>query len=54
MNWEAYYLQRDGIVYVKTCGPVDLRLMKEMISDGMALATEHGARKILIDVGSAD
>ncbi len=50
MNWEIEYMQQEGVVFVRTAGPLtDVRQNQMMISDALAEAAKHGATKFLID-----
>ena len=50
MNWEIKYMQKEGVVYIKTSGTLtDVNENKKMISEALAEAEKHGATKALLD-----
>jgi hypothetical protein len=49
MSWTIDYLQEPAVVRIRTSGRMNLELIKQMISEGVAAAAQRGATKFLLD-----
>jgi hypothetical protein len=49
MEWTIDYLEKDGIVYMKTSGPADWDQNKKLSEKALALGHKHGSHRFLVD-----
>jgi hypothetical protein len=49
MEWEIDYLEKDGIVRMKTSGPATFDHNKKMSEEALALARKNGSNRFLVD-----
>ncbi len=49
MDWEIEYLKEDGIISVKTSGPVNWEKNRQMSKEALALGRKSGVHKFLVD-----
>jgi hypothetical protein len=49
MEWTIDYLEKDGIVYIKTSGPADWDVNKKMSEEALALGRGKGTHRFLVD-----
>lgn len=49
MEWEIDYLEKDGIVSMKTSGPATFEQNKKMSEEALALARKNGSHRFLVD-----
>jgi len=49
MEWTIDYLEKDGIVYMKTSGPADWDQNKKMSETALALGRKNGSHRFFVD-----
>ena len=49
MSWEIRYLERERTVLVKTSGPQDMAMARQMVNEAVDLAARFGAKRFLKD-----
>src|SRR6185503_3838484 len=49
MSWEIRYLEREHTVLVKTSGPQDMAMARQMVNEAVDLAARFGAKRFLKD-----
>jgi hypothetical protein len=49
MEWTIDYLEKDGIVYIRTYGPADWDVNKKMSEEALALGRGKGTHRFLVD-----
>jgi hypothetical protein len=49
MKWTIEYLEKDGIVRIKTFGPADWDQHRRMSEETLALGRKNGSQRFLID-----
>jgi hypothetical protein len=49
MEWTIDYLEKDGIVYMKTSGPADWEGNKKMSEEALAFGRRNGSHRFLAD-----
>jgi hypothetical protein len=49
MEWTIDYLEKDGIVYMKTSGPADWDQNKKMSEKALTLGRKNGSHRFLVD-----
>lgn len=49
MSWEIEFVGKDGILHLKAKGVMNIDLIKQMSSQTISSAAEHGTNKYLVD-----
>ncbi|MFH1372120.1 MAG: hypothetical protein ABII09_12660 [Planctomycetota bacterium] len=49
MEWKIDYLEKDGIVSVKTSGPANWDQTRKMCEEALALGRSNGSHRFLVD-----